>query len=228
MDLLRKKDLHPKVGVPKTTVADWITEFNIFIPKTRHERTTFYKPEAIKVLQFIKQCRDQGLQKHQIMQLLVENGFPITAEEENAEDILESIEKNRSTNDELLPLIKTTGQLTNKIVSMETAVKEQNERIQYLDERTDKQDERLNGQAEALKNLQSKQDGQKERLDGLEKRTDEIGHLKQENDDLKQKNNELQNKQVKLQYKVESLEQALKQVAAAQEKKGFLARLFGR
>jgi DNA-binding transcriptional MerR regulator len=217
LDLLKKKDLHPKIGAPKTTVADWITEFNIFIPKVRHERTTFYKPEAIEVLRFIKQCRDKHLQKHQIMQLLVENGFPLTVEEEEIEDDLFNSAEKRTNNEEILSLIKTDGQILTKVTSIERQVGENIGRINHLDERMD-------DHSKALKSIETKQNGQDERINGLEKRTDEIDYLKQENQGVKQQNEELKKR-------IEVLEQTLNQVAMAQEeekKKGFFARLFGK
>lgn len=181
VELLRKKDLHPEVGVAKSTVADWIEDFNVYIPKTKHGNITYYKPEAIEVLLFIKQCRDQNYQKHQIMEMLAEKGFPITVNEA-VEDVKKALEID-SPRDTLLAVMQTMGQSVAKIAE---------------------QDGRILEHDKALKTVQEKQDGQEKRLIGLERRTDEIELLKRE------------------------LETVKMELAAAKEKRGFFARLFGR
>ena len=162
LDLLRKKDLHPAVEMPKSTVADWIEDFNVYIPKVKQGNVTYYKPETIDVLNFIKKCREQNYQKHQIMQLLTEKGFPITVEEA-IEDVKNALEV-ENPRDTLLAVMKTMGQAVSKIAE---------------------QDERLDGQDEALKTLESRQVGQDERLNDLEERTSDLDYLKQEIETLK-------------------------------------------
>jgi DNA-binding transcriptional MerR regulator len=157
MQLLRKKDLHPKVGVPKSTIADWVEDFNIYIPKTKQGSVTYYKPETVDVLLFIKKCRDQNYQKPQIMQMLADKGFPITVEEA-IDDVKKALEVD-SPRDTLITVMQMTGQAIAKIAD---------------------QDERINEHTETLKALQDKQDGQNGRLTELEKRTEEIELLKQE------------------------------------------------
>lgn len=181
MELLRKKDLHPVVGVAKSTVADWIEDFNVYIPKTKHGNITYYKPEAIEVLLFIKQCRDQNYQKHQIMEKLAEEGFPITVNEA-VEDVRKALEVD-SPRDTLLAVMQSMGQSVAKIAE---------------------QDERILEHEKTLKTVQEEQDGQDKRMIELERRTDEIELLKRELDAVKM------------------------ELAAAKEKKGFFARLFGR
>lgn len=156
MDLLRKKDLHPKVGVPKSTVADWITEFNVYIPKVKEGNVIYYKPEIIDVLLFIKDCREKNYQKPQIMQLLSDKGFPVTVEE--AVEDVQKVSDDYHPRDHLLTIMQTMGQAVTKISE----------------------------QDESLKSIQERQDGQNERLDELEKRTQEVHQLKQELDELKQ------------------------------------------
>jgi DNA-binding transcriptional MerR regulator len=162
MELLRKKDLHPAVGVAKSTVADWIEEFNVYIPKVKHGSINYYKPETIDVLLFIKQCRDQNYQKHQIMEMLAEKGFPITVEDA-VEDVKKALEGD-TPRDTLLAVMQTMGQAVSRMAE---------------------QDGRLDEQERTLKTLQEKQDGQDERLSGIEKRTDEIEYLKKEIETLK-------------------------------------------
>jgi DNA-binding transcriptional MerR regulator len=201
VELLRKKDLHPKVDVAKSTVADWIEDFNVYIPKVKQGNVTYYRPETIDVLLFIKQCREQNYQKHQIMEMLTNKGFPITVEDA-VHDIKKALEGD-SPRDTLLAVMQTMGQAVSKLA-------EQDERLDELDERTDEH-------GKALETLEKRTVGQNERLTGLEKRTDKIESLEQENNQLKSK--------------LELMEQTLKEIAAAQEeqkKKGFFARLFGK
>lgn len=162
MDLLRKKDLHPHIGMPKSTVADWVEDFSVYIPKVKQGNVTYYKPETIDVLKFIKQCRDLNYQKAQIMQMLAEKGFPITVEDA-VEDVRQALEGD-TPRDTLLTVMKTMGQAVSQI---------------------SEQDGRLNGLDESLKTLEKQQDGQVERIDHLEKKTNEIDYLKKEFEELK-------------------------------------------
>ncbi|GAB4074181.1 hypothetical protein GCM10028778_16840 [Barrientosiimonas marina] len=160
MDLLRKKDLHPEVGVAKSTVADWIEDFNIYIPKTKQKNVTYYRPEAIEVLNFIKQCRERNYQKQQIMELLADQGFPVMAEAQ--EDAEESISKRTNQdNGDLRDVIQTMGQAVQK----------------------------LSDQDESIKSLQDREESREERMDDMEKRTEQtsetVEDLKQEIQDLK-------------------------------------------
>ncbi|MFZ0446509.1 MAG: MerR family transcriptional regulator [Bacillus sp. (in: firmicutes)] len=169
MDLLRKKDLHPVVGVAKSTVADWIEDFNVYIPKTKHGNVTYYKPETIDVLLFIKQCREQNYHKQQIMEMLSEKGFPITVDEA-VEDVKKALEGNNSR-DTLLTVMQTMGQAVTKLAEQ--------------DELMDKLDGQVKEQAESIKTVEEKQNRQDERLNEIEKRTDELELLKQQIEDLK-------------------------------------------
>jgi DNA-binding transcriptional MerR regulator len=155
LDLLRKKDLHTSVGSPKSTVADWIEDFNVYIPKVKQGNVTYYKPETIDVLKFIKKCRDQNYHKAQIMQMLADKGFPITVEEA-VEDVKKSLEGD-SPRDTLLTVMQTMGQAVSKIAE----------------------------QDETLKTLSEQQNGQDERLNELEKRTEEMDHFRREFEEMK-------------------------------------------
>jgi len=163
LDLLRKKDPHGPVGVPKSTVADWVEDFNVYIPKVKHGSVTYYKSETIDVLKFIKQCREHHYQKPQIMQMLADKGFPITVEEA-VEDVRRAMEGD-TPRDTLLTVMQTMGQA--------------------MTELTDQSD-RLDGHDKVLETLSEQQNGQNERIGNIEKRTDEIEFLKQELEALKQ------------------------------------------
>jgi DNA-binding transcriptional MerR regulator len=167
MELLRKKDLHTKVEMPKSTIADWIEDFNVYIPKVKQGNVIYYKSESIDVLLFIKQCREHNYQKPQIMQMLADKGFPITVEEA-VEDVKRALEVD-SPRDTLLAVMQMTGQAISKIADQ--------------DQRLDHHDERLDGQEKTIQILINKQDG---RFNELERRTEEIDLLKQEIQSLRE------------------------------------------
>ena len=79
--LLRKRDLVDTLGVAKSTVADWVTEFRVFIPTIKDGALTWYKPEALDVLNAIKVMREQNVPKSEIYARLQQKGFPVTVEE---------------------------------------------------------------------------------------------------------------------------------------------------
>lgn len=163
MDLLRKKDLHSPVGVPKSTVADWVEDFSVYIPKVKQGSVIYYKAETIEVLKFIKLCREQHYQKPQIFEMLADKGFPITVEEA-VEDVRKAMEGN-TPRDTLLTVMQTMGQAMTELTG---------------------QNERLDGHEKVLETVQRQQDGQNDRMENIEKRTDEIDILKQEMEALRQ------------------------------------------
>ena len=203
LDLLRKKDLHPEVGVPKSTVADWIEDFNVYIPKVKQGSVIYYKPETIDVLKFIKQCRDQNYNKPQIMQLLSEKGFSVTVEEA-VEDVKSVLKGEGSPRDNLFAVMQTTAQAVVEIA-------EQKQSIRALEEKQDEQDELL----QSLSNQQNEQDG---RMDEIEKRTYEI--------DLIKERFEVMQKQLAITN--EKLQRTEKELLEVKQKKSFLSRLFGK
>lgn len=162
MELLRKKDLHPKVGVAKSTIADWIADFNIYIPQSKKGNVTYYRPETIDVLKFIKQCREQNYQKEQIMEALAAQGFPVTVEE--AKNDADEIVRNDISYDnrDFLAVFQTMGQAV----------------------------QQLSDQDESIKDLRGKDREHEGRMDEMEKRTDRtsqtVDDLKQEIEELKQ------------------------------------------
>jgi DNA-binding transcriptional MerR regulator len=162
LDLLRKKDLHLAVDMPKSTVADWIEDFSVYIPKTKIGNVTYYKPEAIDVLKFIKECRAQNYQKPQIYEMIAEKGFAITVEE--AVDDIKTALNGGNYRDTLLAVMETTGQAVAKIADQEEEIKEL---------RT-KQDETV----ETIS-------VQNERIEKVEKKADEIESLRRELEELK-------------------------------------------
>jgi DNA-binding transcriptional MerR regulator len=139
VDLLRKKDLHDQVGVAKSTVADWVEDFAVYIPKVKQGNVTYYKPETIDVLKFIKQCRDRNYHKAQIMQLLSEKGFPVTVDEA-IEDVKQAIEAD-SPRDNLMNVMMMTGQAVAKLADQDERLNGHDESLRSLEERNRKQEE---------------------------------------------------------------------------------------
>lgn len=151
VDLLRKKDLHPEVGVAKSTVADWIEDFNIYIPQSKQGNITYYQPETIDVLNFIKKCREQSYQKQQIMEALANNGFPVTIEEakEDANKLI--YQYGNQENNEFLTVMQTMGQAVHKLSNQDESIKglqnkglEHEGRMDEIEEWTEKTDETVN------------------------------------------------------------------------------------
>jgi DNA-binding transcriptional MerR regulator len=143
--LLRKKDLVEKTGIAKSTISDWIVEFNVYIPKVRHGNVVYYKPEAIDVLNAIKEFRAKDYSKVQIMELLANRGFPVTVEE--AIDDMQKLISEVDPRDRLLTIMQTLGQAISGIA-------EQNKEIETLKIRQDGQDGRIDKQDERIHELE--------------------------------------------------------------------------
>jgi DNA-binding transcriptional MerR regulator len=84
--MLRKRELVEAVNVPKSTAADWIIEFHMFIPTTKEGSVTYYRPEGIPVLQTIKQLREKNYAKPEILKELSKR-FSMTIDGEAAKDM---------------------------------------------------------------------------------------------------------------------------------------------
>ena len=162
VELLRKKDLHPAVGIAKSTVADWIEDFNIYIPKIKQGSVIYYRPETIEVLLFIKKSREQHFQKHQIMEMLSEKGFSITVEDA-VDDVKRALSNEGNPRDNLIAIMQTTAQAITKIAE---------------------QDERLDKQEGSLKSLQDNQLLLIEGLAQMEIKAREVEFLKKEFEQL--------------------------------------------
>ncbi|WP_077303982.1 MerR family transcriptional regulator [Terribacillus halophilus] len=199
MNLLRKKDLHDQVGVAKSTVADWVEDFAVYIPKVKQGNVTYYKPETIDVLKFIKQCRDQNYHKAQIMQLLSEKGFPVTVDEA-IEDVKQAIEAD-NPRDNLMNMMMMTGQAVAKLAD---------------------QDERLNGHDESLRSLEERQRRQEELAREILRETREVAKDVEDVNSLRQQVNELQEAMAATQEALDRAEQTL------QRKATIWGRIFGR
>jgi DNA-binding transcriptional MerR regulator len=150
IELLRKKDLHEPIGIPKSTVADWLNEFKPYIPIIKKGNVTYYKQEAIDVLKFIKACRDKNHSKVEIMELLAER-FPMMVDEQETDEVQEVMEQVQYR-DNLLKVMSAVGQTISKLEEHNELIRKQNEEITE----------------------------QKEKLNALESKVNEIDELKTE------------------------------------------------
>lgn len=127
--------------MPKSTVADWIEDFNVYIPKIKQGNITFYNSDTIEVLLFIRKCREKNYQKNQIMQLLSENGFPITVNEV-IED-MEKIVEGDNPREKFLKVMENMSESIEKIGEQQKALKEHDKSIKSLKEKQIEQQNRL-------------------------------------------------------------------------------------
>ncbi|GLV14993.1 hypothetical protein Heshes_26790 [Alicyclobacillus hesperidum] len=156
--LLRKKDLVEALGVAKSTVADWVGEFHVFIPTVKEGAVTLYKPEAIDVLNSIKKMREQNLPKQEIYALLQQQGFPVTVEEA-AEDVQKALGK-LDARKQLLDVMNQVGNALEKLADQEEA-------IEYIEKRQNT----LSDHQKFLSEQQSAQDG---RMTDLERTVQQL------------------------------------------------------
>lgn len=163
--LLRKKDLVEAVGVAKSTIADWVTEFHVFIPTVKHGAVTYYKPEALDVLNAIRELRELDYSKVQIMELLTKKGFPVTVEE--AVEDVERVLSGADPRDTLLTVMQTMGQAV-------VEIGKQTEQINRITTRIEEHSERMDGQDGRIQTVEEKQDEQVGRMTDLEQTVKEL------------------------------------------------------
>lgn len=146
---LRKKDLVDRIGMARGTISDWLNEYHMFMPTTRHGNITLYKPETINVLYAVKEIKESGyMYKTDIIPQLLKRGFVMTVED----GFKEMVQPAFSQADTRDPMVK---------VIME--ISRQDERLGMLEQRTDEWDGRLTEHAEML-------DGQDGRIKELEQK----------------------------------------------------------
>jgi len=121
--LLRKKDLVEIMGLPRSTISDWLIEFHVYIPTVKQGAVTFYKPETLDVLNAIKELREKGYHKVQIFEMLAERGFPICVDEavEDMKRVLQQ-QKEQQPRDAVFTLAQTTAQLSVKMAEIDEAI----------------------------------------------------------------------------------------------------------
>lgn len=138
--------MYPALDVAKSTVADWVIDFQAYIPIVKQANVTYYKPEALEVLQTIKELREMEYTKVQIMEILATK-YPLNAD---FREIREKHEKQVTTIDE--------NPVMNQVMK---AVLEQAVTIGQVTEQIDQQSHQI----ENLANTQTAQDGRMAELE---------------------------------------------------------------
>ncbi|WP_449355299.1 MerR family transcriptional regulator [Virgibacillus natechei] len=157
LELLSMFGLCQIVGVTEITAEAWTKDFNNYIPKTSQWGTTYYHPEAIETLKFIKACKNNNYQTQQIKEMLANKITPITMER-TIEDVQQSLDQG-NYKENILTVMQTIGKTVSNVA----------------------------GQEKSIKALQEQHDEQNKRIKNMEKQAKEIDDLKQEIKNLKQK-----------------------------------------
>lgn len=160
LELLSINGLCHIVGVPQDTAEHWIEDFTIYIPRTEHRDGLYYHLEAIDVLKFIKECKNQNYQKPQIMEMLANKCFP-TIVERTIEDIQLTFNQG-NYKENILTVMQTIGKTVSNVANQEKSIKA----------------------------IQEQQTKQKKRMKDTEKLVEEINDLKREIETLKQKSSQ--------------------------------------
>ena len=160
--LLRKKDLVEAVGVAKSTIVDWIVDFNVYIPVVKHGAVTSYRPETVDVLKTIRELREKDHSKVQIMELLAQKGFPITAEE--AIDDVKRVLSGTDPRDTLLTVIQKMGQAGAEIGKQDGRINRVKSVVLEYSKQMDGQDGRITETADQVVELQKTVEELKQQL----------------------------------------------------------------
>jgi HAMP domain-containing protein len=156
LELLRIHDLSHIVGIPHSTAAKWIKEFDMYIPKTQKQDGIYYHAEAIDVLTFVKKCKDQHYKKQPIIKMLADKSYPIT-ETSSIKDVQAALDQG-NYKENILTVMQTIGKTAANVANQEKWIN-------------------------ALVEQQNKH---KRQIKIIEKQTDEINDLKQDIKELKQ------------------------------------------
>ncbi|MBY7144346.1 MerR family transcriptional regulator [Virgibacillus sp. NKC19-3] len=163
LELLSINGLCQIVGVSEHTAANWIENFNTHIPQTTELGVTYYHPEAIETLKFIKACKNKNYQTEQIKEMLANKISPITMER-TIEDVQESLDQG-NYKENILTVMQTIGKTVSNVADQEKSIKsleeqhnEQNKRIKDME----KQAKEINNLKQEIKALKQEQTPAKE------------------------------------------------------------------
>lgn len=79
---LLMKDMAELLGVRRSTLAKWASEFSMFIPTIKQGRKEYFQPEAVEVLRHIRDLIEEENNKLQILESLIKE-FPIDIDKVN-------------------------------------------------------------------------------------------------------------------------------------------------
>jgi len=121
LELLTMNGLCHIVNVSKNTLTEWMDDFNVYIPKSESQQVTYYHPESIDVLKFIKTCKSQNYTNTQIKEMLTNRNIPVKSDH-TLDDIQRSID-NGSYKDNILTMMQTIGITVSKSIELEKEIK---------------------------------------------------------------------------------------------------------
>ncbi|GGJ88431.1 hypothetical protein GCM10007063_08670 [Lentibacillus kapialis] len=154
MEFLSKESLSHIMGVQKNTLEKWIEDFNVYIPKTKLNNVTYYRPDGIEVLKFIKKCNDQDYDRKQIREMLATSTFPIRLE--NMHSVSQQ-SHDESYKENVVTMMQTIGKVVSNVENQQQLVeiikekqKNQNKLIKDIKKQTDEIDH-LKQEMETLK-----------------------------------------------------------------------------
>ena len=166
--LLRKKDIVDAVGVPKSTVSDWINDYPAFIPTVKDGASTYYKTESVEVLLYIKELRELNFSKPEIASKLAEKGFAINAEEV-AGKLIQTKEKSLNS-DALNTVMTTMGKFLEKSIAQDGRIGELEKSIRSGEEQRRQSESEIAASQEIL---MQKLEHQEQELQKLRKTLEE-------------------------------------------------------
>ncbi|MBR8646365.1 MerR family transcriptional regulator [[Brevibacterium] frigoritolerans] len=138
MELLRKKDIIDQVGVAKSTLSDWISEYSMYIPIVQQGNRTYYKPETIDVLTAVKELRERDFSKTQIAEELASR-FTINADE--TVDLIKRTADNPEKTDGLIAVMSTMSKALDHLGRQDERLREQDSKVAELERKQADYDE---------------------------------------------------------------------------------------
>ena len=173
--MYRRRELMEALGVPKSTLADWLEEFKIFIPRQQDGFNTFYLEDAITVLRTIQELRTTGYGKADILRILHEKNFPITVEEDvdQVEQLLSSLDGRK----QMVTLIEQMGEAVSQIANQDRRITS----VQAQQETTSREVESLREQiANTIEEVQQMQKKVEEEQEVPDPHAEELSKLQEQ------------------------------------------------
>ncbi|WP_087974306.1 MerR family transcriptional regulator [Oceanobacillus rekensis] len=149
LELLTINGLCYIVDVSNDTMVEWMEDFNVYIPKTEDMNITYYHPEAIDVLKFIKKCKAEDYQNGQITEMLANRNI-FTTTDSPLEEIQNSIDEG-SHKENILTMMQTIGKTVSNVASQEKEIRA----LKQVQREQTKEINNLKREMEALKQQQT-------------------------------------------------------------------------
>ncbi|UDQ97444.1 MerR family transcriptional regulator [Lentisphaerota bacterium WC36G] len=148
--MYKVSDLTDKLGVARSTINDWLKNYDQFIDYSMQGKRKVYSERTLKVLEEISELRNSGLSSHEICEEL-EKRHPLNGEVHQQQEVKEKATKNEEStskvttpalfNSESLALMnqEQTEQLVaiinDRLQSVNTLNNNLNNRLDNIDER---------------------------------------------------------------------------------------------